>query len=208
MRIYGLLDAGLASSSVSGGASNTTTDKTEFVTGGLAPNFVGIDGAKDMGKGIKGGFKLEQGFLLNAPADSSKTSRFAFGDDALFNRHANVYLDGSYGRLTVGTQSNIAFKSALMTDPRYAPNFSSSLAAVIISGGLSTADNGAVTYTSPNWSGFTAAGSCVPETSTIRGGSRLSGTYVGGPLRATLAYYTTDVIGETENRKGIVAGGA
>lgn len=202
--IYALLDAGIAGTSISG--PGTTASKTEFVTGGYAPNFVGLTAEKGMGGGISGGFKLEQGFLLQQPA--SGTSRFAFGDDALFNRNANLYLKGAYGTGTVGTQANIAFNSVLLGDPRNAPDFGSSLAAIVISGGLGTIDNGAVSYTSPTMSGVTLAASYVPETATVNSGTRFSVTYGTGPIKATLAAYKTDVIGEAVNRTGTVAGAA
>lgn len=200
--IYALLDASVASSSISG--SGTTANKTEFVTGGYAPNFIGIAGEKKLEGSVTGGFKVEQGFLLSQPA--SGNSRFAFGDDSLFNRKAYLYIKAPFGTGAIGTQSNIAFDSVLLGDARFGSNYGSSLAAVVISGGLGTIDNNAVSYTSPTLSGFTAAASYVPETATVRSGTRLAGTYASGPLKATLAYYRTDVIAETEARTGSVVG--
>lgn len=200
--IYALLDASIAGTNISG--SGTTANKTEFVTGGYAPNFIGVTGEKSLEAGVTGGFKLEQGFLLSQPA--SGNSRFAFGDDSLFNRRAYLYIKGPFGTGAIGTQSNIAFDSVLLGDARFGSNYGSSLAAVVISGGLGTIDNNAVSYTSPTLSGFTVSASYVPETATVRGGTRMAGSYGAGPLKATVAYYRTDVIGETETRSGSVVG--
>ncbi len=200
--VYALLDGGIAATNISG--PGTTASKTEFVTGGYAPNFVGLTGEKSLDANLSGGFKLEQGFLLSSPP--SGNSRFAFGDDSIFNRRAYLYLKGSYGTAAIGTQGNIAYSSLLLGDARFGSDFGSSLAAVVISGGMATIDNNAVSYTSPAMSGFTVAASFVPETATVRGGTRMAGNYVGGPLKATLAFYRTDVIGEAEARTGVVTG--
>jgi predicted porin len=206
---YALLDGGVANSSISG--PGTTTSKTEFVTGGYAPNFIGITGEKSLGSGFTGGFKLEQGFLLNKPPTGN--SRFFFGDDAIFNRQANLYITNTYGKFAVGTQSNFAFDSVLVADARFGSNFGSSLAAIVISGGLGTIDSGALTYTSPSLSGFTIGAEYVPEyigaapaSKDIKSGTRLAATYSSGPLKATVAFYSDDIAGDTEKTSGTVLG--
>src|SRR4051812_32779918 len=60
---YGLIDGGMATTKIKGGTGNS---RSEFVTGGYAPNFVGMTAQKSIGTGLKGGFQLEQGFLLNS----------------------------------------------------------------------------------------------------------------------------------------------
>jgi len=70
---YAWLDGGIASAKVSGGA--TQPSKTEFVTGGYVPSFVGVTAEKTLGQGFSGGFQLEQGFLLNP--GSSNVWQFA-----------------------------------------------------------------------------------------------------------------------------------
>ncbi len=46
---YALLDGGIAHTSIKG--TSTTASETEFVTGGFAPNFVGLTGEKKLDKG-------------------------------------------------------------------------------------------------------------------------------------------------------------
>jgi predicted porin len=206
---YGLLDAGYATTSISGATTATTT---EFVTGGYAPNFIGTTGTKDLGKGLTAGFNLEQGFLLNSP--SSGSSRFNFGSgDALFNRQANLFIKGGFGEVKAGTQGNVAFDSVLLGDARFGSDFGSSLAAIVIDGGMSTADSGTLAYSSPTMYGLTAKYQYIPQdnvpssskTTGTRGGTRASLSYEAGPFKASLAAYSTDKVDETVTRKGTVA---
>lgn len=207
---YALLDGGIAHTSISG--AGTTASQTEFVTGGFAPNFVGVTGEKSLDKGFSAGFKLEQGFLLNNARQNQSTpsnSRFFFGDDSAFNRQANLYVKNSSGTLAVGTQPNIAFNSVLMADPRSGSNFGSSLAAVVLTGGLGTIDNGSVSLTSAPMSGLTLAAQYVPKenaTATTDNGSRLSAVYTTGNLGATVATYTNKSTSATPDSSGTVLG--
>jgi predicted porin len=207
---YALLDGGVAHTAIKG--TGTTTSKTEFVTGGFAPNFAGVTGEKSLDKGFSAGFKLEQGFLLNNARQNQGTpsnSRFFFGDDSVFNRQANLFIKNSALTFTAGTQPNIAFNSVLMADPRSGSNFGSSLAAVVISGGLGTIDNGSLSLTSAPMSGFTLGAQYVPQesaTSSAKTASRLTVTYATGDLAATLATYSNTSNTTDPDSTGYVAG--
>lgn len=192
---YGLIDGGMATTKIKGAGGNS---RSEFVTGGYAPNFVGMTAQKSLSTGLKGGFQLEQGFLLNnnpcGGACTNPNSRFWFGDDSVFNRSANIYVEGSFGTVRFGTQGNIAFSPLLMIDPRFGSNYGSALAAVDIDGGLGTRDNSALSYTSPSYSGFSGAIATVASqrtnlTGTITSGYRVAGTYKMDAFGATAAYY-------------------
>ena len=205
---YALIDGGMASNNIRGAGG---TSRTEFVTGGYAPNFVGMTGEKSLGNGLKGGFQLEQGFLLNN--NPGTNSRFFFGGDSIANRQANVYATGSFGTVRAGTQPNIAFKSVLLGDARNGSNYGSSLAAIVIDGGLGTVDTSAISYTSPLMSGFTLAGSLVSSqratlTSNVTSGARLAGNYSKDAFSATIATFTnnTKSVPSTPNATGYVTG--
>jgi predicted porin len=210
INFYALLDGGIAHTSISG--AGTSASQSEFVTGGFAPNFVGVTGEKSLDKGFSAGFKLEQGFLLNNARQNQSTpsnSRFFFGDDAAFNRQANLYVKNSSGTFAIGTQPNIAFNSVLMADPRSGSNFGSSLAAVVISGGLGTIDNGSISITSAPMSGFTLAAQYVPQekaNASTKNGSRLSASYAAGNLSATVASYTNTSNNTSPDSSGTVIG--
>jgi len=209
---YALVDGGIANTKVTGGTANLGTT-TEFITGGYAPTFAGIKGEKSM-DGVTGGFQLEQGFLLNP---SSSTSNWGYGaTNSLFNRQANLFVSGNFGKVTIGTQSNIAFDSVLKVDPRAGSNFGSGLAAVSADGPLSTVDVGAISYTSPTVSNVTAGFSFVPDTiagtnGTSNGsnnsGARAAVTYGVKGLTLTAATFENHSNG-LQTQKGTVAGGA
>lgn len=197
---YALLDGGIASTSISkGGAS-----KTEFVTGGYAPNFFGLTSEKSLGSGLTGGFKLEQGFLLTGKDVFGDNA--AFGPDGLFNRQANLYVKGGFGTVTVGTQGNIAFSSVLLGEPRAGSNFGSALASIDLDGKLGTVDQGAVSYASPVSGGFSVAATFVPEKDATKSGQRLAGTYAGKDFAVSLAGYNDDA-GHGITNKGTVLSG-
>lgn len=203
---YALLDGGIAHTSIKG--AGVTASETEFVTGGFAPNFVGLTSEKKLDAGYSVGFKMEQGFLLNQRTDGV-SSRYFFGDDAVLNRQANVFIKGNLGTLTVGTQPNIAFNSVLMADPRSGSNFGSSLAAVVISGGLGTIDNGSLSVTAAPMSGLSISAQYVPQQSTpvgVQNGSRLAVVYTAGNFAATAAGYTNTSSTTTPDSSGTVLG--
>lgn len=199
---YALIDGGVANTSISHGGQS----RTEFVTGGYAPNFMGLSAEKSLGSGLSGGFKLEQGFLLNGKTVFDQYG--AFGPDSLFNRQANAWVKGDFGTVTLGTQSNIAFGSVLLGEPRAGSNFGSALATIDLDGGLGTVDQAAVSYKSPSMAGWTLAGTLVPDhgdAGSLKSGSRLAATYAGKDLGATLAVYEDKTQGAPSS-KGTVAG--
>lgn len=206
---YALLDGGIANTKVSGGASSTT-GKTEFVTGGYAPSFAGVTAEKSLGQGFSGGFKLEQGFLLN----SGSSNPWFFSDTSgLFNRQANLYIKSKAGTLTLGTQGNAFFSSLLAVEPRSGSNFGSSLATIAgdAQSYKGTVDKGSVSYSSPSIAGFDVSLQLVPANAdtTVKGGSRFSVKYTGESLTATASTYTTDMAAVADyTRTGSLAGAA
>jgi len=155
----------------------------------------------------------EQGFLLTNNLGTTNNSRFFFGSDSIANRQANVYASGSFGTVRAGTQPNIAFKSVLLGDARNGSNYGSSLAAIVIDGGLGTVDTSAISYTSPLMSGFTLAGSLVSSqratpTSNVTSGARLAANYSKDAFSATVATFTnnTKSVPSTPNANGLVTG--
>ena len=208
---YGLLDGGLASVSIKGGSTAQDGTTTAFVTGGYAPNFVGVKGTKSQ-DGYTAGFQIEQGFLLNP---SSTTSDWGYGaTNSLFNRQANLFVGGQFGKLTLGTQPNIAFNSVLAADPRAGSNFGSALQSVSADGPLSTIDVGALNYTTPTFVGLTASTTVVPSTNqglyntsngSYSSGYRANVNYSGFGATATAAYFANNNTGYLAS-KGTILG--
>lgn len=204
---YGLVDGGLANTSFSKGGSS----KTEFVTGGYAPTFLGMTAEKKLDAGLTGGLKFEQGFLLTGKTYFDEVGAFA-DRGGLFNREANAYIKGDFGKFTLGTQGNIAFGTGVLTGEPRLSNYGSSLAAIALMGGLGTVDYGAVSYVSPSSSGVTFGAAFAPRsggtTTSSEGaeGKRLTLSYAGSSMGAGLAYYSNKpVTGSTAS--GTVASG-
>jgi predicted porin len=198
---YALVDGGVASTRVTGSAS-----KTEFVTGGYAPNFVGMTYEKPTQGGLTVGVKMEQGFTINAArnnvSNSTTNTHFAFGNGDFLNREANIYVKSNeIGKFVVGTQPNLPFTTVLLGDPRHGSNYGSALATISGKGGLTTVDDAAIGYTSNSFNGLTLAGQIVPESRTsayantngfsytVKSGTRVAATYAKDALTFGVAGY-------------------
>ncbi len=198
--VYALVDGGMASSKITGGT--TSTSKTEFVTGGVVPTFVGMKLDKSM-DGITVGVQLEQGFTLNTPG----SSYYFFGNGDVFNRQKNIFVKSAAGTVVLGVQPNIAFGTVLMGDPRGGSNYGSALAMIDGNGGLGTVDNASISYTAPTVSGLTVAGQYVPESkSGSAKGSRLVATYAAGDVKVGVSTYTDTATGVKDSTGTIFSG--
>lgn len=155
----------------------------------------GFKGVEDLGNGYKVGFVLENGFNADsgALADSNR----------LFNREAQVYVAGSFGKLSfgrlgilvggTGTYGLIGGVSPLGTA---FGNYTAQVNSVMSSAFGSRVDN-AVVYQTPTFAGFTAYaqysfGTDLDTTKQVEGQSSanryLAGglTYANGGLKAVL----------------------
>jgi predicted porin len=112
--IYGILDTGLLFQSANGGpgvGGKTTKDVLVLNgAGGDAGNLFGLQGKEDLGGGLHAGFVLEGAFNIGTGALQSSNTLFA--------NKANVYLENSYGRLTLGQQLDPAYLAMGAADPR------------------------------------------------------------------------------------------
>jgi len=90
--LYGLADVWVGRTSDTD-ASGVKTDDTLMSSGGLSGSRLGVSGEKALGNGLKGIFKLEQGFKL----DTGETS-----ESSAFTRQAYVGVAGGFGQVTLG----------------------------------------------------------------------------------------------------------
>ena len=195
---YALLDGGVTSTNITGGTTGKGTT-TEFNTGNLAPNFLGITGTKKF-EGLSAGFVLEEGFNLNPSQTGESTSIMgATGtSNSMFNRKANLYVAGDFGKVSAGTVSNVVFEGLLATDPR-ATSYASAVQPALFAGGGSI-DTGSIRYDSKNMNGFTASatyklamntGTNVEAPYSAGGtGYRLAGLYAKGNVTGALGYWS------------------
>lgn len=196
--VYGVVDAGVTREI--GGAAGAIT---KLATGVQSGNRLGFKGTEDLGGGLKANFQIENGFDL----DTGMTRQ----GGRLFGRQAYVGLSGGFGAVNLGRQYNPIFLSMDSIDP-----FGTGLPGAttnLMSAGKVRIDN-AVTYSSPDASGFTfnglyGAGEIAGSTSSNRT-LGASANYANGPVVATLAYDKTNsnpaVIGST-GQKNILLGG-
>lgn len=90
--LYGVADVWVGRTSVTNTAGDKTDD-TLMSSGGLSGSRLGVSGEKALGNGLKGVFKLEQGFKL----DTGKTN-----ESTAFSRQAYVGMAGGFGQVTLG----------------------------------------------------------------------------------------------------------
>ncbi|MFM8509625.1 MAG: porin, partial [Betaproteobacteria bacterium] len=166
--LYGTLDASVASidktcfasagSAAAGicGANTRQGSATAMVGGNVASPVFGMRGSEDLGGGLRANFQLEgdvdpaNGTTDGATGAGINASGSTIG--AMFRRASWVGLSGSWGSLTVGRRLNSFITNLLGTQVLLSNSVAVSAAAA---GGF--ADfwvKNAITYSSPNMSGF------------------------------------------------------
>lgn len=98
VQLYGIVDMAYRHTNNEGPAANKSKD--QMIGGGMSQSRWGINVEEDLGGGSKALVTLENRF----DADSGSSAA-----NAPFFQLANVGLQGSYGRLTVGRQWNVLF---------------------------------------------------------------------------------------------------
>lgn len=202
LNLYGVIDiaAGSFQTSYLETADNpraTKVDGNQMIT-----SFFGLRGSEDLGGGLKAGFMLEA-FLRPDVGGSGRT-----GADVFWARAANVWLENDLGKLVVGRQGTLLFNNTLTYNPLGsafglspairltflgAPNATAALLA-----GNDKSDSGfsnAVSYFTPNLSGFTGAVQVQfgEDASKAEGTTyALSASYKAGPFSIGGAWQTVE----------------
>ena len=101
VNVYGAIDGGLRSVTSAGNTANN------FGSGTYNSNRWGIKGSEDLGDGMKALFGLEGS--LNTGSGAGGTN--------LFDRNATVGLQGGFGKIELGRQYSVAFKTIATYDP-------------------------------------------------------------------------------------------
>ncbi|WP_439892480.1 porin [Ralstonia sp. 25C] len=104
--LYGVADAGVEWVNKAPGSGDS---RVALQSGNMSGSRWGLRGVEDLGGGLKGIFNLESGFNID-------DGRSAQGN-RLFGRAAYVGLQGQWGQLTLGRQTNLLFDFALQYDP-------------------------------------------------------------------------------------------
>lgn len=181
---FGLLDLSAGLSKAPGsGASVKGVDSGKMTT-----SYIGFRGTEDLGGGLSALFQLES-FLR---ADAGLNGRFT--GDTFWARNALVGLTSKeLGTIKIGRNTTTLFVSALNFNAfgdsfGYSPTIRHIFSSNTVTGDSGWSDS--VLYTTPNFSGFT--GSAFIAAGEGSGGRNMAaaGTYVSGPLGASLVYQT------------------
>jgi len=107
VNLYGVVDAGVewVNKAPGNGGSRTAVQSGSEMSGSRW----GLRGVEDLGGGLKGIFNLESGFTL----DDGRMGQ----NNRLFGRAAYVGLQGQWGQLTLGRQTNLLYDFTAKYDP-------------------------------------------------------------------------------------------
>ncbi len=159
--VYGLIDAGYATSNIDHGAGAETNQKvvgglhSANGTGTLSGSRLGFRGTEDLGGGLKANFVLETG--INYSNGEAATTSAATGagqaNAAMFNnvRQGWAGLSGKAGEIRIGTHNSLAKDASEAIDP----NSGVTLTGWFAQTGLQvTRPANSITYLSPVMNGF------------------------------------------------------
>jgi predicted porin len=183
--IYGLMDAGVVQANKTGATEGGVAGDsiTKFQTGIGNTSRLGFKGTEDLGGGLKANFNLEQGVSVQN------------GTTGGFTRAANLGLEGSFGKVTMGRVSNPLYEAYNVGDINGGKNMGSG---TIYFNGAAAAYTGTnflsqtVVYDSPNFNGV--FGRAYYGFGNVAGDAAKSRTmggvlaYATGPLVAGVAY--------------------
>ena len=201
--LYGLADLGLNYLHYDADNGTSASDDFTMRTGQNSGSRFGLKGTEDLGNGLKVGFVLENGF--DADTGSLTTA------GKIFDREAQAYLEGAFGRISMGRVGQLASMNGTYGILGVASPFSSGWGQTIgpkhvMAVGLTRFDN-TVTYVTPDFAGFkvhaqysfqNAASTTEPEGKS--GTNRYYGigaTYNAGPLALVGVVDSINYKGET-----------
>ena len=101
--LYGLVDYGVRYQNLDADKAGVDkTNKVDMKSGANSGSRFGLKGTEDLGNGVKVGFVLENGFDADTGALGDKKG------NRLFDREAQLFVDGSFGRVSFGRVGQLA----------------------------------------------------------------------------------------------------
>ncbi len=169
--VYGNVDAFFGRIEFPGDASATTNVESGVHTG----SFIGFKGQEDLGGGLKAFFALESDIGLDTGAAA----------DNFWGRTSELGLTGDFGTIKLGNSRSLGFLANAAYNPFPVTGLMNSSELL---NGFGNYTN-AVTYTSPNLSGFTVAVQAgLSEVDGIKNNIGLAANYNAGPLAIGFNY--------------------
>ena len=155
--LYGVVDAGVT-------YINGKDNWSGVTSGNNLTSRLGFRGVEDLGGGLKANFNLEGGFNLDTGDGASSYAGAKAGDGFQFKRRATVGLEGGFGEVRLGRELTAAYNATARYDVFGSVGIGRSrlwedgnvVDAATNATAVTTNQriNNAVTYVSPNFSGF------------------------------------------------------
>ena len=184
--LYGVVDTGLTYSKGEESVYGMTH------VGGNVNSRLGFRGVEDLGNGLKATFNLESGF-------SADDGTNYMGQDGLaFTRTSTVGLAGNFGEVRLGRMLTSSYLAVNRYDAFGDTGIGASLAWNIPQTGYAPRTENAISYTSPNFSGFKIGAEYGFGEKQKARDSRYFGmgaTYDNGPLSLGLGYDRINNVG-------------
>jgi len=182
--IYGIVDTGFTYANKVTTGGTTTGSKFALTSGNLQGSRLGFKGTEDLGGGLNAIFALEAGFNNTSGANSNTT--------LLFNRKSWVGLNGGFGTVMIGRQTDYADTISAYTSVNDFGGITGNVGHNLDRlEGVRTNDS--LSYTTTSLSGLTLQalyGFGQTAGSTSAGQAFGTGAqYVNGPLALGLNYY-------------------
>ena len=214
--IYGVVDAGYAYSTGDrgNGANNKNSNYAGIDSGILAGSRIGFKGEEALGNGLKTVFTLEYGLSVDGDVGIG---------EALVRQQFVGLNHNKLGQVALGRQYAPGFGSNFRNDALVASAAASPLAILNAAAGntINAASpariNNSITYTSPNWSGFTVSGIYgfgeAGDTSAqgiSQGNNGFFGAglnYANGPLNLDLVYQSRQGVSTATGIVGAASAG-
>ncbi|RRD58220.1 porin [Comamonadaceae bacterium OH2545_COT-014] len=157
--------------------------------GNHSNSYIGLRGVEDMGGGLKAGFNFEQ--IINMENGTVGVA----ADSPTWQRAANVWLGGNWGRFQMGRATTPSYNAMLAWDLMGLPNYAPATFSLGFVGGNTGDRNYSLfSYKTPVWGGFSAELGYIAKGDDVSGNASqndkfdLGVTYVNGPLSAGAAY--------------------
>ncbi len=205
--LYGVADAYIGNNTTKTSSAGTETKVSQGVINGsgLSSSRWGLRGSEDLGGGMAAVFTLEGGFSIDTGALANNGgSSVATSNSILFGRTASVGLKGSFGEVRLGRQYTAYDAIHGLTNGNYDSNTFATASAVAATGMVDYSNrvNNAISYTSPDFSGFSGAvvygfGEDKTSTTSASNSTSLHIKYANGPL----------LVGYGYQREKVAAGG-
>ena len=191
--LYGVVDTGLTYSKGDESVYGLTK------TGGNTNSRLGFRGVEDLGNGLKATFNLEGG--MNVDDGTGYLGAGGVDDTGFqFRRTSTVGLQGSFGEVRLGRMLTSSYLAVNRYDAFGDTGIGASLAWNIPQTGYAPRTENAISYTSPNFSGFKFGAEYGFGEQQKASDSRyigVSATYDNGPLSLGLGFDRID--GNTNN---------